>query len=121
MHVTVPRTMRWLRPPDEVILHTVLHPLSLNEIVLLYGMRVTAPLRTLLDVAEAGTAPDQVARPVQNALTRGLLTAASVRAAQRTRGDRVASWGTPLTDSWSTMGNTRLHDVPKRQSLSGGP
>jgi hypothetical protein len=53
------------------------------------GMRVTAPARTIADVAAAGGAPDQVMAAMTAALDRGMTTPALLREAAATRGGRV--------------------------------
>ena len=71
--------------------HTVLTPLRTEEIVTRRGIRLTAPVRTLLDVAEASTPPEQVERGAREAVRRGLVTATPglLRQAAQTRGKRV--------------------------------
>ncbi len=90
VHLTVPRAQRGLRPPAGVQLHTTLHPLRDDEISTREGMRLTTPERTLLDAAEAGTAPDQVERGILTALKRGWVTPAQLRDHAAERGGRVA-------------------------------
>ncbi len=46
-------------------------------------------MRTILDVAEAGTAPEQVILAVEQAWVRGLIVAAPLRQAARRRDRRV--------------------------------
>ncbi|HXT35619.1 MAG TPA: hypothetical protein VN837_08595 [Chloroflexota bacterium] len=53
-------------------------------------MRVTAPLRTVLDVAETGTASEQVIMAVEQTKRRGWATDALLRERARSRGTRVA-------------------------------
>ena len=55
------------------------------------GIRVTSPVRTILDVAEAGMSPDQVSRAVRQAVERGLATRSQLRERGRERGRRVES------------------------------
>lgn len=74
-HVTVPPTFRGRHPgvvfhrgtvePDEVMQHT--------------GFRVTAPLRTLVDVAHSATDLDQLGRVIRAALDRHLVTLRQLR------------------------------------------
>ena len=52
-------------------------------------MRVTAPARTIADVAAAGAAPDQVTAAVHAALARGMTTTTLLREAAKARGRRV--------------------------------
>src|SRR5579859_3947429 len=89
IHLLVPRARRWFHAPLEVTLHTSTHPLSAGEVVTRQGMRVTAPLRTILDVAEAGTAPEQVILAVTQARERGMVVAAHLRQAAGRREQRV--------------------------------
>jgi predicted transcriptional regulator of viral defense system len=85
IHLLVPRARRWFRAPPGVTLHTTTHPLSAADVVLRQGMRITAPLRTILDVAAAGTAPEQVILAITQAHERGMLVAAHLRQAARLR------------------------------------
>lgn len=89
VHLTVPRSRRRLVPQDGVVIHTTTRPLGSSDTVSRRGMRVTAPARTIVDVAAAGVAPDQVAAAVHTAVERGLTTASLLREAAQTRGRRV--------------------------------
>jgi hypothetical protein len=55
----------------------------------LTGSRVTAPVRTILDAAEAGTAPEQIVLAVRQAAERGLLTASALQRAAQARDQRT--------------------------------
>jgi predicted transcriptional regulator of viral defense system len=72
VHLLVPRRHRGLRAPSGTILHT--RPDS-EEIATVWrdGLPLTAPARTLLDVAER-VQPEQLSMAVRQALRRGLLT-----------------------------------------------
>jgi predicted transcriptional regulator of viral defense system len=89
IHVLVPRDRRWVHPLPGVTVHTTTHPLAPEEIVTRQGIRLTAPMRTILDVAEAGTAPEQVILAVEQARARGLVVAAQLRQAAQWRDRRV--------------------------------
>lgn len=89
VHLTVPRSRRRLVPQDGVIIHTTTHPIDSTDTVSRRGMRVTAPARTIVDVAAVGGAPDQVVKAVHTALERGLTTPSLLRDAARSRGRRV--------------------------------
>jgi predicted transcriptional regulator of viral defense system len=91
VHLTVPRAQRGLRPPAGVQLHTTLQPVREDEVTIREGMRLTTPERTLLDTAEAGTAPDQVERGILTAIKRGWVTPAQLRDHAAERGGRVAA------------------------------
>lgn len=72
VHLLVPRRHRGLRRPPGVVVHT--HPDD-EEIAVVWrdGMRLTAPARTLVDVADE-LQPEQAAMAAQQALSLGLLT-----------------------------------------------
>jgi predicted transcriptional regulator of viral defense system len=89
VHLTVPRSRRRLVPQDGVVIHTTTHPPGPTETVSRRGMRVTAPARTIADVAASGVAPDQVTAAVLAALARGMTTPALLREAASVRGRRV--------------------------------
>jgi predicted transcriptional regulator of viral defense system len=89
VHLTVPRGRRRLVPQDGVAIHTTTHPLGPGDVVTRRGMRVTAPARTIADIAVAGVAPDQVTAGVHAALARGMTTPPLLREAAALRGRRV--------------------------------
>ena len=89
VHLTVTRDRRGLHAPPGVMLHTVTTPLRAEEVVTRRGIRLTAPVRTLLDVAETGMAPEQVERGVREAVRRGLATPDQLRQGAQTHGKRV--------------------------------
>ena len=89
VHLTVPRERRRLVAQTGVTIHTTTHPLTDADLISRHGVRLTAPARTIADVAAAGMAPDQVSAAVGQALRRGLTTPALVREAARSRGHRV--------------------------------
>lgn len=72
VHLLVPRKHRGLRRPPGVVIHT--HPDDEKvAVVWRSGIALTAPTRTLLDVAEE-LQPEQAAMAVRQALSLGLLT-----------------------------------------------
>ena len=89
VHLTVPRSRRRLVPQGGVVIHTTTHLLDAADTVSRNGMRVTGPARTIVDVASAGVAPDQVTAAVHTALARGMTTPSRLREAARARGRRV--------------------------------
>ena len=89
VHLTVPRERRRLVAQPGVTIHTTTHPLADADVISRHGVRLTAPPRTIADVAAAGMAPDQVSAAVSQALRRGLTTPAFLREAARSRGHRV--------------------------------
>ena len=73
IHLLVPRRHRGLRRPSGVIVHT---RSDSEDIATVWrdGLPLTAPARTLLDVADR-IQPEQLSMAVRQALRRGLLTA----------------------------------------------
>lgn len=89
IHLLVPRHRRWLRVLPGVTVHTTVQALAQEEIITRDGLRITAPIRTILDVAESGTAPEQVIMAVRQARERGMVLAAPLRQAATRRDLRV--------------------------------
>jgi predicted transcriptional regulator of viral defense system len=89
VHLTVPRGRRRLARQVGVTIHTTKRPLEGVDVTRRDGVRVTAPARTIADVAESGIAPEQVVAATRQAIDRGLTTADRLRSAARGRGARV--------------------------------
>lgn len=81
VHLTVPRNRRNAPRIGGVRVHTTMKPLGGDQVVVRDGIDVTAPARSIVDVAEAGSAPDQVVAAVRDALRRGLTTPEHLRIA----------------------------------------
>ena len=90
VHMLVDRDDRGIKPPRGVTLHTTTKPLKAAEVVSREGIRVTDPVRSILDAAGAGTAPEQIVAAVRQALEEGLATRRSLFALADRRGGRVA-------------------------------
>jgi hypothetical protein len=73
-----------------VTLHTTTKPLEPSEVTSREGIRVTDPVRSILDAATARTAPEQIEMAARQALLRGLTTRRSLLARADWRGGRVA-------------------------------
>jgi predicted transcriptional regulator of viral defense system len=89
VHLTVPRERRYLPPLPGVRLHTSTRPLAGGDVVEREGLRVTAPVRTIIDVAEIGAGPEQVEMAARQAARRGLVLPDQLRGAARGRSQRV--------------------------------
>lgn len=89
IHVTVPRSRRSRPSPPGVTMHTVTRPPSPDEVVTRGPLRVTSPARTIADVSAVGLAPEVIDDAVRAALTRGVVTPASLRRAADARSRRV--------------------------------
>lgn len=89
VHLLLGRSDRGVKPPSGVTVHTTTKPLSSSEVVTREGMRVTDAVRSILDAAEAGTAPEQIEMAVRQALAEGLTTQRSLLARAELRPRRV--------------------------------
>ena len=89
VHLTVPRSKRYRRRMPGIAIHTTTRPPGPRDVVVRDGIRVTSAERSIVDAAEGGTAPDQVARAVTQALERGMTTEARLLAAAQQRSRRV--------------------------------
>jgi len=74
IHITISRSRRRWRPPPGVSVHTTLAPPGADDVGQRRGIRVTSPTRALLDVVQAGGAPDQVTLGIRQAVDRGLVS-----------------------------------------------
>jgi predicted transcriptional regulator of viral defense system len=90
IHMTVPRSMRYLSAPDGVEIHTIIDPIDPTDTIVREGLRLTSPVRTILDSAETGTAPEHIEMAVQQALRRGLIFPYEIREASNRHGKRIA-------------------------------
>lgn len=90
VHLLVDRDDRGIRRLQGVTLHTT-KALEPSEVVSREGIRVTDPVRSILDAAGAGAAPEQIEVAVRQALDEGLATRRSLLARADRRGGRVAN------------------------------
>ena len=91
VHLLVDRDDRGIRRPQGVNLHTSTKALEPSEVVSRDGIRLTDPVRSILDAAGVGTAPEQIEMAVRQALDEGLVTPRSLLARADRRGGRVAA------------------------------
>lgn len=91
VHLTVPRTKRNLPSLTGVKVHTTARPLEASDRIVRDGMAVTSATRSILDAAEAGTAPEQIEMALTQALERGMATPQQLRKGTSERGRRVAA------------------------------
>jgi predicted transcriptional regulator of viral defense system len=89
IHITVPRSRRNLPNLPGVKIHTTTRQLGPMDVVVRDGMRVTSAIRTILDTAEAGTAPEQIEMAIRQALARGMVTRAQLAEGASHRNSRV--------------------------------
>ncbi len=74
LHMTVPKHFRRnSRIPEILLLHRA--DLAEGEVQEMYGMRVTRPLRTILDLLQAGQVdPSLIRQAIDEAMRRGLVS-----------------------------------------------
>lgn len=89
IHITVPRSKRYIRRMPGIRIHTTTSPLSDRDVTVRDGMRLTNATRTILDAAEAGTAPEQIEMAVGQAIERGLTTRSRLERATEEYSRRV--------------------------------
>lgn len=89
VHLTVPRSKRYRPASRGVAIHTTTRSLGPADVVSREGIPITSPARSIVDAAEAGTAPEQVMKAAREALERGIATTGQLRTAARGRGSRV--------------------------------
>ena len=89
VHITVPRSKRYRPTPQGVAIHTTTRELGNGDVVSRDGIRVTSPVRSIVDAAQAGAAPEQVIVSVNQAVERGMATAPQLLKAASKRGGRV--------------------------------
>jgi predicted transcriptional regulator of viral defense system len=91
-HLTIRRAKRRNLPTIAgVTIHTVTREIPREQTVVRHGMRVTNPLRTILDAAESGTGPEQIELAVAQAIDRGLVDPQELIEAAASRPRRVRS------------------------------
>lgn len=91
VHLTVPRARRLRAPQPEphIVVHTTLTTLRREEVVHRFGVQVTAPARTIIDVADIGVDPHVVIEATATALRSGLVSPDELRTAASGRAVRV--------------------------------
>ncbi len=89
IHITLPRARRNWKAPPGVALHTTLSPLGPTETLERDGVRVSSPVRAILEVTENGAAPEQVAAVIRKAVKRGLVARRDVAERAAARGGRI--------------------------------
>ena len=89
VHLTVPRSHRSLPSIPGVKIHTTERPLGASERQVRDGMVVTSAVRSILDTAEKGAAPEQIELAVAQAVERGLTTEDEIQRSATGRARRV--------------------------------
>lgn len=90
IHLTVPRSHRGRKPVQGVRIHTSLRPPGRDEVFVREGMKMTTPVRAIVDATKDGMPAEHVLAAIQQALERGMATRAQFAAAGERAGGRVA-------------------------------
>lgn len=91
IHLTVPRSRRYLPTLPGVRLHTTTKPFLPVDVTTREGIRLTSVSRTIVDAAEWGTGPEQVEMAVRQAIAWGMTTPRRLERALDGRSKRVQS------------------------------
>jgi predicted transcriptional regulator of viral defense system len=91
IHLTLPRDRRprTARSATGIKLHTTVVPLSREEVATRFGVQITSPVRTIVDVAASGGDPSMINEAVARALTTGLVSRAELLTAVKRGSARV--------------------------------
>lgn len=89
VHLTVPRSKRYRTASRGIAVHTTTRRIGRWDIVVREGIRVTGPVRSIVDAAETGSAPEQIIAAIGQALDRGIATRRKLLGAAKARGGRV--------------------------------
>jgi len=91
IHLTLPRERRprTAQAATAVKLHTTTVPLRRDEVANRFGVQVTAPARTIADVADIGTDPSVIVEAAARALNTGLVSQNELHTAVKRRSPRV--------------------------------
>ena len=84
LHMTVPKNFRRnSRIPDVLVLHY--NDISQNETVHMYGVKITNPIRTIMDIiTEGNLSEDLLIQAIEEAINRGIVTKRALKEARQT-------------------------------------
>lgn len=91
VHLTVPRARRNLPSIPRVKIHTTIRSLKPGDRLIRDGIAITSAVRSILDVAEAGAAPEHIHKAIREAIERGMATAHKVKQGAAERSRRVSA------------------------------
>ncbi len=89
VHLTVPRSKRHLPSLRGVVIHTTTRQIGSRDVVTRDGIRLTDASRSIVDSAEAGTAPEQIELAIKQAIDSGFSTPQRLTTTARERSRRV--------------------------------
>jgi predicted transcriptional regulator of viral defense system len=89
VHVTIARDRRGRSKIPGVRVHTTTLLPAGHEIMVVEGVRITSPARSVVDIAAAGASPEHVIAATRQALARGMVTCEQLERVARQRGGSV--------------------------------
>jgi hypothetical protein len=89
VHLMVPRSKRYRTGTVGAAIHTTTRRIDKSDVHVREGIRVTGPVRSIVDSPEAGTAPEHIEVAVRQALDRGIATGPTLLRAAKKRSGRV--------------------------------
>lgn len=89
VHLTLPRSKRYRPASRGVAIHTTTRAFAPTDTTVRGGIRVTSAARSIVDAADAGTAPEQIVAATAEAIQRGLTTKRKLLSLAHGRGARV--------------------------------
>lgn len=89
IHLTVPRSKRHLPDIPNTSIHTTIREFGPADTIIRDGVRLTSAARSIVDAAEAGTAPEQIEMAARQAIQRGLTTVDQLTLIAQPRSKRV--------------------------------
>lgn len=89
VHLTVPRAARYRRRIPGVQVHTTNEPPTRSETMVVGGIRITSPARSIADAAAAGESPEHILAAARQAVSRGMVTREQLERAAAQRGASV--------------------------------
>jgi predicted transcriptional regulator of viral defense system len=81
IHITIPRSKRYVTPRRNVVVHTTSLPMEAHERTMIEGIAVTAPARSIVDAARDGTQWDHIDAAVREAILDGRISKEDLRRA----------------------------------------
>ena len=90
IHITVPRSRRNIPKLPGIKIHTTTRLIRKEDTITREGIVVTSAMRSILDAAEKGAAPEQIEMAVAQAINRGLVVSQRLQGEADRRGRRVS-------------------------------
>jgi predicted transcriptional regulator of viral defense system len=102
IHITIPRSRRFIGPPQGVTLHTISRPLTGADVTQRDGITITSATLSILDSLERGSALEQIEQAIREAIARGLTTCDELTEASRSRNSYTRDFVQVVVEQIST-------------------